>query len=107
MQHACGPPLRAWTGLMHYDYSLEKAFCFFQVTSYNFPAISTSYCWFSSTFYWKARGKVFCQEWGSLPWASQVVLEVKNLSANSGDARDMGSTPGLGRFPGEGGGNSL
>ena len=32
---------------------------------------------------------------------------VKNLSANSGDPRDAGSTPGLGRFPGVGNGNPL
>ena len=29
--------------------------------------------------------------------ASQVVLVVKNLPANAGDVRDMGSIPGLGR----------
>ena len=32
---------------------------------------------------------------------------VKNLPANAGDARDMGSIPGLGRFPGGGNGNLL
>ena len=32
---------------------------------------------------------------------------VKNLPANAGDARGMGSIPGLGRFPGEGNGNPL
>ena len=32
--------------------------------------------------------------------ASQVVLVVKNPHANTGDARDMGSIPGLGRSPG-------
>ena len=32
---------------------------------------------------------------------------VKNLSANSGDARDMGLIPGLGRSPGGGNGNPL
>ena len=32
---------------------------------------------------------------------------VKSLPASSGDARDMGSIPGLGRFPGVGHGNSL
>ena len=32
---------------------------------------------------------------------------VKNLPANAGDVRDMGSTPGLGRSPGEGHGNPL
>ena len=34
--------------------------------------------------------------------ASQVALVVKNLPANAGDIRDMGSIPGLGRSPGEG-----
>ena len=33
-------------------------------------------------------------------WASQVVLVVKNLVANSRDIRDMGLIPGLGRPPG-------
>ena len=32
---------------------------------------------------------------------------VKNLPANAGDVRDMGSVPGLGRPPGGGNGNSL
>ena len=32
---------------------------------------------------------------------------VKNLLANAGDARDMGSIPGLGRSLGEGNGKSL
>ena len=31
--------------------------------------------------------------------ASQVALVVKNLPANAGDIRDVGSVPGLGRFP--------
>ena len=39
--------------------------------------------------------------------ASQVVLVVKNLPASSGDIRDACSIPGLGRFPGEGNGNTL
>ena len=30
---------------------------------------------------------------------------IKNLSANAGDVRDMGSVPGSGRFPGGGHGN--
>ena len=34
--------------------------------------------------------------------ASQVVLMVKNLPANAGDIRDLGSTLGLGRSPGGG-----
>ena len=36
------------------------------------------------------------------PKAFQVVLEVKNVSANAGDMRDTGSIPGLGRSSGEG-----
>ena len=32
---------------------------------------------------------------------------VKNLPANTGDARDAGSIPRLGRFPGGGNGNPL
>ena len=38
---------------------------------------------------------------------SQVVLVVKNLPVNPGDVRDVGSIPGLGRFPGKGHGNPL
>ena len=37
----------------------------------------------------------------------QVVLVVKNLPANEGDIRDMGSIPGSGRSPGGGHGNPL
>ena len=37
--------------------------------------------------------------------ASQMVLVVRNPLANSGDIRDMGSIPGLGRSPGGGHGN--
>ena len=42
--------------------------------------------------------------------ASQVALVVKNPSANvrdAGEARDVGSIPGLGRSPGEANGNPL
>ena len=39
--------------------------------------------------------------------ASQVVQVVKNVLANAGDARDMGSLPGSGRSPGVGNGNPL
>ena len=39
--------------------------------------------------------------------ASQVVLVVKNLPANTGDARDTGSVPEWERSPGEGTGNPL
>ena len=36
-----------------------------------------------------------------------MVLTAKNLPANAGDARDVGSIPGSGRSPGGGHGNSL
>ena len=39
--------------------------------------------------------------------ASQVVLVVKNSPTNAGDAGDMGSIPGLGRYHGIGNGNLL
>ena len=39
--------------------------------------------------------------------ASQVVLRVKNLPADAGDKRDLGSVSGLGRSPGGGHGNLL
>ena len=39
--------------------------------------------------------------------ASQVVLVVKKPPATAGDAGDVGSIPGLGRFPGVGNGNLL
>ena len=39
-------------------------------------------------------------------WASQVALVVKNMPANAGDTRDVGSVPELGRFSGGGKGNS-
>ena len=38
---------------------------------------------------------------------SQVALVVKRPSASAGDVRDMGSIPGLGRFPGGGHSNPL
>ena len=40
-------------------------------------------------------------------WASQVVLVVKNPSANVGDIRDVGSIPGWRRSPGGGCGDPL
>ena len=39
--------------------------------------------------------------------ASQVTIVVKNLPANNGDLRDVGSVPGLGRSPGGGHDNPL
>ena len=40
-------------------------------------------------------------------WASQVSTRVKNLPANAGVIRDVGSIPGLGRPPGGRHGNPL
>ena len=37
--------------------------------------------------------------------ASQVVLVIRKPSANAGDITDVGSIPGLGRFPGGGHGH--
>ena len=53
-----------------------------------------------------SKGTGLCGE-KSLPWASQVVLVVKNLPANAGDIRDSGSIPESGRSPGGGHGNPL
>ena len=39
--------------------------------------------------------------------ASQVALVVKDMPANAGDIRDVGSIPGLRRSPGGGHGNLL
>ena len=39
--------------------------------------------------------------------ASQMALVVKNLPANAGDVKEVGSIPGLGRTPGGGRGNPL
>ena len=43
----------------------------------------------------------------SMDGASQVVLVVKNLPANTEDTRDVGSIPGSGRFPGVGNDGSV
>ena len=46
------------------------------------------------------------QKWGTkCDVASQVALVIKDPPANTGEIRDMGSTPGSGRFPGGGHGN--
>ena len=42
-----------------------------------------------------------------MKWPSQMALVVKNLPANPGDAGDLGSIPGSGRFPGGANGNPL
>ena len=43
----------------------------------------------------------------NIPWASQVVLVVKNLPVSAGDAGDKGSISGSERSPGGGHGNPL
>ena len=40
-------------------------------------------------------------------WGFPAGAVVKNLPANAGDPRDVGSIPGSGRSPGVGGGNPL
>ena len=44
---------------------------------------------------------------GNIKPSKMVAQLVKNLPVDAGDARDSGSTPGLGRSPGEGNSNSL
>ena len=44
----------------------------------------------------RAKSEFRCTE----VWTSQAAIVVKNLPAHSGNIRDMGSIPGLGRFPG-------
>ena len=74
--------------------------------------ICIRYCWCSAAFLQALmnipRGNII-SDWEHWPaaWASQVVLVVKNLPANAGDKRDVGSIPGSGRSPGGGHGNSL
>ena len=53
-----------------------------------------------------SRGRRIDFRFNSL-WASQVAQLVKNLPANAGDTRDVGSIPGSGRSSGEGNGNPL
>ena len=51
---------------------------------------------------------IFTLFWISFPFRSpRVALMVKNLPANAGDTRDLGSIPGSGRLPGGGNGNTL
>ena len=49
---------------------------------------------------------LFCVRYGDL-WGFPSGSVVKNAPVNAGDTGDMGSIPGLGRFPGEGNGNRL
>ena len=63
------------------------------------------------TSLFKSLSSILCLSWYSGKayklWASQGELLVKNLPANAGDARDMGSIPGSGRSLGGGHGNPL
>ena len=54
-------------------------------------------------------GAAYSENWIVLynEGASQVVLVVKNPSTNTGDIREVGSIPGLGKFPGGRHSNSL
>ena len=49
-------------------------------------------------------GRPWCFDYSILfySWGFQVLLVIKSLFANSGDARDAGSIPGSGRSPGGG-----
>ena len=40
-------------------------------------------------------------------WVSHLALLAKNLLANAGNIREVGSVPGLGKSPGAGNGNPL
>ena len=51
------------------------------------------------TNYKKMQSSEICRDLGG--------AVVKNMTSNVGDARDLGSIPGLGRLPGEGNGNPL
>ena len=55
----------------------------------------------------EGRVALFFLACSSLNWASQVALVVKDLPANEGDRRDVGSIPRSGRSPGGGPGNPL
>ena len=54
--------------------------------------------------YKRTSGIVLCSDHCR---ASQMALMVKKLPAKAGDVKDVGSVPGLERFPGEGHDNPL
>ena len=63
----------------------------------------------SSCIHVAANGNIpffFMADWYSIVGFPGGTV-VKNLPANARDARDMGSIPGLGRYPGGGNGNLL
>ena len=65
------------------------------------------YCWSLLPPVSTTAGKVLFATMYLLLLASQVSLVVRNLPANAGDVRALGSIPGLGRSPGGGHGNPL
>ena len=88
--------------------------------TFHFPALEKEMATHSSVLAWRIPGTGepgglsslgshrVGHDWSDLAaWASRVVLVVKNLSANAGDARDIGLIPGWGRFPGGGNGIPL
>ena len=59
------------------------------------------------TFFFKTFFSIMVYHWILNIGASQVALVIKNLPADAGNVRDVGSVPGLGRSPGGGHGNPL
>ena len=83
-----------------------------QIQDKNFPKTVSFYAWRGQ---WMGREVTEECHWQSVllyNYPTQLLgfpggIVVKNLHANSGDAGDMGSIPGLGRYPGVGNGNPL
>ena len=86
----------------------------FPLRSINICFMYFSFSYIGCTYIYKCY--VFLIDWPHLSLystlvfyyrASQVVLVIKNPPVNAGDARDLGSIPGLGRSPRGGHGNPL
>ena len=83
--------------------------------SYSFSVVTFSWnspCHVMRTFKQPYGGVQVRRNWSFcrllvLIWASLMAQWVKKSVCNAGDTGDTGSIPGLGRFPGEGNGNSL
>ena len=73
------------------------------------PLLKVSWLYVCGSIFWTLSSVLLVCWSVGLPWASQVVLVVKNPSANAGDTRDRSSISGSGwgRSPGEGKGNPL
>ena len=65
----------------------------FQIRPFLFSTISLNESFFVSSI----SPIYIISDYSIFIWAFQVVLVVKNLPANAGDARDLGLIPGLGR----------